>query len=57
MFILGHPVPAPEGGAMKYVAVLSQFDEVAIRSHVMVLAHRRTRECLAADQCSELATM
>jgi len=38
-------------------AVLSQFDEVAIRSHVMVLAHRRTRECLAADQCSELATV
>jgi arsenate reductase (thioredoxin) len=36
-------------------AVLSQYDDVPIRSHVMVLAHRRTRECLAAEQCSELA--
>ncbi len=35
-------------------AVLSDFDDVPVRSHVMTLAHRRTRECLAADHCAEL---
>lgn len=36
-------------------AVLSDYDNVPIRSHVMTIANRRTRECLAAEQCSELA--
>jgi low molecular weight phosphotyrosine protein phosphatase len=36
-------------------AVLSQFAEVPVRSHVMTLAYRRTRECLAAETCEELA--
>jgi hypothetical protein len=36
-------------------AVLSRFEDVPIRSHVMTLAHRKTRECLAAEHCSELA--
>jgi hypothetical protein len=35
-------------------AVLSDFDDVPVRSHVMTLAHRRTRECLAAERCAEL---
>jgi arsenate reductase len=35
-------------------AVLSHFDDVPVRSHVMTLAHRRTRECLAAENCREL---
>jgi arsenate reductase (thioredoxin) len=36
-------------------AVLSDFDDVPVRSHVMTLAHRRTRECLATDECRALA--
>jgi arsenate reductase len=35
-------------------AVLTHFDDVPVRSHVMTLAHRRTRECLAAEHCREL---
>ena len=35
--------------------VLTQYDEVPIRSHVMALAQRRTRECLRAETCYELA--
>jgi protein-tyrosine-phosphatase len=35
-------------------AVLSHYDDVPIRSHVEVIAHRRTRECLAAEACREL---
>lgn len=35
-------------------AVLARYDEVPIRSHVQAIAHRRTRECLAADTCDEL---
>lgn len=37
-------------------AVLSRYDEVPIRSHVQAIAHRRTRECLAAETCEELAS-
>jgi arsenate reductase len=36
-------------------AVLSHYDEVAVRGHVQAIAHRRTRECLAAETCKELA--
>ena len=36
-------------------AVLSRYDDVPIRGHVMTLAHRRTRECLRAEHCDELA--
>ncbi len=36
-------------------AVLSHYDEVPVRGHVQAIAHRRTRECLAADTCKELA--
>jgi arsenate reductase len=35
-------------------AVLSDYDAVALRSHVLTLAQRRTRECLQADSCYEL---
>jgi arsenate reductase len=35
-------------------SVLSQFDDVPIRSHVMTLAHRRTRQCLSAERCFAL---
>jgi protein-tyrosine-phosphatase len=37
-------------------AVLSQFDDVPIRSHVLTLAHRQTRECLRRETCDALAT-
>jgi arsenate reductase (thioredoxin) len=35
-------------------AVLTHYDDVAIRSHVIALARRRTRDCLLADHCYEL---
>ena len=36
-------------------AVLADYDDVRIRSHVRTLAARRTRECLRAETCYELA--
>jgi arsenate reductase len=36
-------------------AVLCDYDDVPLRSHVLTLAQRRTRECLQADSCYELA--
>jgi arsenate reductase len=36
-------------------AVLTQFDDVPIRSHVMTIAHRKTRECLRRETCDLLA--
>ena len=38
-------------------AVLSRYDDDAIRSYTQVLAHRRTRECLRKDTCDALATV
>jgi hypothetical protein len=35
--------------------VLAPFDDVAIRSHVFTLAHRKTRECLSRQHCDVLA--
>ena len=35
-------------------AILSEYDEVPVRSFLMTLAHRRTRTCLAADTCEPL---
>ena len=37
-------------------AILSEYDEAPLRSFVMTLAHRRTRECLAAETCEPLVT-
>lgn len=36
-------------------AVLSLYDDVPVRGHVQAIAQRRTRECLRADACRELA--
>ncbi len=36
-------------------AVLTQFDDVPVRSHVMTIAHRRTRECLRRETCDMLS--
>lgn len=36
-------------------AVLAQYDDARIRSHILTLAHRQTRECLKADVCDVLA--
>jgi arsenate reductase len=36
--------------------ILSEYDEVPLRSFVMTLAHRRTRACLAAEECDVLVT-
>jgi len=35
-------------------AVLAQYDDVPVRSHVMTIAHRQTRDCLRAEHCHEL---
>jgi arsenate reductase (thioredoxin) len=37
-------------------AVLADYGDAPVRSFVMTLAHRRTRECLAAERCDTLAT-
>ena len=36
-------------------AILAEYEDVPVRSFVMTLAHRRTRECLAAERCEPLA--
>ena len=36
-------------------AILSEFADVPIRSHVMAIAHRKARECLRAERCGALA--
>ena len=36
-------------------AVLSRYDDDAIRSYTQVLAYRRTRACLQQDACDALA--
>jgi arsenate reductase len=36
-------------------AILSRYDDVPIRSHVMTIAHRQTRDCLRAERCDALA--
>jgi arsenate reductase (thioredoxin) len=37
-------------------AILADYQEAPVRSFVMTIAHKRTRQCLAADQCDPLAT-
>jgi arsenate reductase (thioredoxin) len=36
-------------------AILAGFDDVPVRSFVMTMAHRRTRECLSAETCDALS--
>ncbi|HEY7630374.1 MAG TPA: arsenate reductase ArsC [Thermoleophilaceae bacterium] len=36
-------------------AVLSRYDDVPVRSHIITLAHRQTRECLQKEHCDVLA--
>jgi arsenate reductase len=36
-------------------AVLSDYDEVPVRSFVITLAHRKARECLREERCAALA--
>ncbi|HET8820781.1 MAG TPA: arsenate reductase ArsC [Thermoleophilaceae bacterium] len=35
-------------------AILADYDDVPVRSFVLTLAHRRTRECLMAERCDVL---
>jgi len=37
-------------------AILADYDDVPVRSFVMTLAHRRTRDCLRLEVCQPLAT-
>jgi arsenate reductase (thioredoxin) len=37
-------------------AILADYEEVPVRSFVMTIAHRRARQCLAAETCEALAT-
>lgn len=34
--------------------VLDQFDDVPVRSHILILAHKQTRECLREERCALL---
>jgi arsenate reductase (thioredoxin) len=36
-------------------AILARYDDVPIRSHLMTIAHRQTRDCLRAERCDALA--
>jgi arsenate reductase len=36
-------------------AVLAQYDEASVRSHVLSLAHRQTRDCLREERCELLS--
>jgi arsenate reductase len=36
-------------------AILAEYDDVPVRSHVLTIAHRRTRECLRGERCEALA--
>jgi arsenate reductase (thioredoxin) len=38
-------------------AILADYQEAPVRSFVMTIAHKRTRECLAAETCDPLATV
>jgi hypothetical protein len=37
-------------------AVLGRFDDVPVRSHILTLAHRQTRECLRREVCDAVMT-
>ena len=34
--------------------ILDDYDDVPIRSHILTLAHKRTRDCLSKDTCDVL---
>jgi hypothetical protein len=34
--------------------ILDDYDHVPIRSHILTLAHKRTRECLRKESCEML---
>jgi arsenate reductase len=36
-------------------AILARYDDVPVRSHVMTIADRQTRDCLRAEHCDALA--
>ena len=36
--------------------ILDDYDDVPVRSHVMTLAHKRTRDCLRQEHCDVLGT-
>ncbi len=38
-------------------AILADYQEAPVRSFVMTIAHRRTRQCLAAERCDPAATL
>ena len=46
-----HPPEVIRGCADR---VLDDFDDVPIRSHILTLAHKRTRECLRQERCEIL---
>ncbi len=37
-------------------AVLARYDDVPIRSYILTLAHRQTRDCLRQNHCDALTT-
>jgi arsenate reductase (thioredoxin) len=51
------PTRSPEEIRACADAVLSRFDEAAVRSYTQVLAYRRTRDCLRHETCEELLSV
>ena len=48
-----HPPETIRGCADR---ILDEFDDVPVRSYVLTLAHKRTRECLRQEHCDVLET-
>jgi arsenate reductase len=49
------PTRSPEEIRVCADAILSRYDDDAVRSYTQVLAYRRTRECLQKETCDALA--
>jgi hypothetical protein len=48
------PTKSPEEIRACADAILADYDEAPVRSFILTLAHRRTRECLREETCAVL---
>jgi len=53
---LPDPAHQPLGVVRDVRDAIADYQDAPVRSFVMTIAHRRTRECLAAEHCDPLAT-
>src|ERR1019366_6118674 len=45
---------APQGIRGRADRVLDDYDDVPVRTHILILAHKQTRDCLRQDVCDVL---